>query len=70
MYTRKIAEKLTSAANVTDSEDEAIRRIIEDNIALPKLLADKPLVKLPALFRPISEWLQSLRPGVIYPATC
>jgi hypothetical protein len=66
MYTRKIAEKLSGAANVTDSEDEALRRILEENIALPKLLSEKPQMKLPMLFRPVNEWLRTLRTDVIY----
>lgn len=66
MFTRKIAEKLSSSPNVTDSEDEAVRRIIEENIALPKVLSESPQIKLPFLYRPINEWLQSLQTGVIY----
>lgn len=64
--TRKIANKLSEAINVTDSEDEGIRRIIEENNALTKLLAQKAQFKLPPLRRPIPEWLQSLRTDVIY----
>ena len=63
MFTRKIAEKLTGAPNVTDTEDEALRRIIEENIALSKQVQP---IKLPLLFRPINDWLASLRTDVIY----
>ena len=63
MFTRKITEKLTGAQNITDSEDEAIRRIIEENIALP---SQPTPIRLPPLSRPINEWLKSLRTDVIY----
>jgi hypothetical protein len=65
IFTKKIAEKLTGATNITDSGDAAIRRIIEENITLPRL-AEKEQIKLPPLFRPVNEWLQSLRTDVIY----